>query len=338
MIKVELKFAPGLWMEFTNRDRALKQVEEWAEKSTWRPVVVFGPEGCGKTALLLQASAMLRELGFEVFYLHPLERKFEAEVDLPDLKSEFMRFVERALGENALGRITWAAVDFIRKLQKARQGKIAVIADDVFQAIGLDAAAAYVKTLLNLIEYPESRYEKIVVLVTTSEGASRREIGRHRWAHLAPMWNMSMEGFRQLYERIPGPKPPFEEVWRWTGGNPDMLRRLYEASWKVDKVVTAVAREKVLSSPFVARWRGWLEQAVENPDALWSPEASEELIDALEEKNLIIYNMYERDPYFWVDQPPPERDPELGIGRNVAWQTPIYREAVRRALRETAST
>ncbi len=325
-------------MEFTNRDRALKQVEEWAEKSTWRPVVVFGPEGCGKTALLLQASAMLRELGFEVFYLHPLERRFEAEVDLPDLKSEFMRFVERALGENALGRITWAAVDFIRKLQKARQGKIAVIADDVFQAIGLDAAAAYVKALLNLIEYPESRYEKIVVLVATSEGASRREIGRHRWAHLAPMWNMSMEGFRQLYERIPGPKPPFEEAWRWTGGNPDMLRRLYEASWNVDKVVTAVAREKVLSSPFVARWRGWLEQAVENPDTLWSPEASEELIDALEEKNLIIYNMYDRDPYFWIDQPPPERDPELGVGKNVAWQTPIHREAVRRALREAASS
>lgn len=338
MNKVELEFAPGLWMEFTNRDRALEQVEEWAEKSTWRPVVVFGPEGCGKTALLLQASAMLRELGFEVFYLHPLERKFEAEVDLPDLKSEFMRFVERALGENALGRITWATVDFIRKLQKARQGKIAVIADDVFQAIGLDAAAAYVKALLNLIEYPESRYEKIVVLVATSEGASRREIGRHRWAHLAPMWNMSMEGFRQLYERIPGPKPPFEEVWRWTGGNPDMLRRLYEASWNVDKVVTAVAREKVLSSPFVARWRGWLEQAVENPDTLWSPEASEELIDALEEKNLIIYNMYDRDPYFWIDQPPPEKDPELGIGKNVAWQTPIHREAVRRALREAAST
>jgi len=338
MNKVELEFAPGLWMEFTNRDRALKQVEEWAEKSTWRPVVVFGPEGCGKTALLLQASAMLRELGFEVFYLHPLGRKFEAEVDLPDLKSEFMRFVERALGENALGRITWAAVDFIRRLQKARQGKIAVIADDVFQAIGLDVAAAYVKALLNLIEHPESRYEKIIVLVATSEGVSRREIGRHRWAHLAPMWNMSMEGFRQLYDRIPGPKPPFEEVWRWTGGNPDMLRRLYEAGWNVDKVVTAVTKEKILPPPFAAKWRNWLELAVEDPDALWNPEAPEELINALEEKNLIIYNMYDRDPYFWVDQPPPERDLELGIGKNVAWQTPIHREAVRRALRDAASS
>jgi len=42
--------------------------------------------------------------------------------------------------------------------------------------------------------------------------------------------------------------------------------------------------------------------------------------------------MYSRDPWFWVDEPPPEKDPELGIGRYVAWQTPLHREAVRRAL------
>ena len=52
------------------------------------------------------------------------------------------------------------------------------------------------------------------------------------------------------------------------------------------------------------------------------------------ERNLILYNIYEREQIFWIDQPPPERDPELGIGRNVAWQTPIHREAVRRALEE----
>ncbi|GAB6944937.1 hypothetical protein JCM14467A_17190 [Vulcanisaeta sp. JCM 14467] len=34
----------------------------------------------------------------------------------------------------------------------------------------------------------------------------------------------------------------------------------------------------------------------------------------------------------WIDEPPPERDPELGIGRYVAWQTPLHREAVRKAL------
>ena len=42
--------------------------------------------------------------------------------------------------------------------------------------------------------------------------------------------------------------------------------------------------------------------------------------------------MYDRDPIFWIDEPPPERDPELGIGKEVAWQTPLHREAVKRAI------
>jgi len=42
-------------------------------------------------------------------------------------------------------------------LSKKRR-KIAIIADDVFQAIGLDKAAAYVKGLLNLIRHPVYSY------------------------------------------------------------------------------------------------------------------------------------------------------------------------------------
>ena len=41
-----------------------------------------------------------------------------------------------------------------------------------------------------------------------------------------PMWNMTEDGFKQLYEQLPGSKPEFEEVWRLTGGNPAMLERL----------------------------------------------------------------------------------------------------------------
>jgi hypothetical protein len=43
------------------------------------------------------------------------------------------------------------------------------------------------------------------------------------------MWNMARDGFMQLYEKLPGPRPPFEEAWRWTGGNPNMLVELYKA-------------------------------------------------------------------------------------------------------------
>ena len=38
--------------EFMDRDHALAQLVEWAEKGTRWPVVEFGPEGCGKTAFL----------------------------------------------------------------------------------------------------------------------------------------------------------------------------------------------------------------------------------------------------------------------------------------------
>jgi hypothetical protein len=330
--RIKLNLLPGLEVEFTDRDGALRQIEDWAREGTRWPIVIFGPEGCGKTAFLRQAAAMLRELGYDVFYLHPLDRVFVAEVDDPDVKTLFVDLVRKTLEDEKWGRLAMAVFDLVREILKKRRRKIAVIADDVFQVIGLDKAAAYVKGLLNMIEHPVYRYENIVVLVATSEGMSRSEIGRHRWADIMPMWNMAKDGFRRLYEAIPGAKPPFEEAWRLTGGNPHMLLELYKSGWNVDRVVGALIRDKELTSSFIAKWRRWLQEAVEDPEALWSPDAPEELIKQLVEKNLIVYNMYDRDPYFWIDQPPPERDPELGIGRNVAWQTPIHREAVRRVL------
>jgi predicted AAA+ superfamily ATPase len=84
--RIKPEFVPSVKTEYTDRDRALARVAEWAEKSTRQPVVVFGPEGCGKTAFLRQAAAMLRELGCDFFYLHLLDRVFSAEVDDPTLR------------------------------------------------------------------------------------------------------------------------------------------------------------------------------------------------------------------------------------------------------------
>jgi hypothetical protein len=47
---------------------------------------------------------------------------------------------------------------------------------------------------------------------------------------------------------------------------------------------------------------------------------------------MIVDEITYRSPWLWVDEPPPERDPVLGIGKHVAWQTPLHREAVRRTL------
>jgi hypothetical protein len=42
--------------------------------------------------------------------------------------------------------------------------------------------------------------------------------------------------------------------------------------------------------------------------------------------------MPERRQEHWIDEPPPQKDLKLGIGKRMAWQTPLHREAVRRAL------
>jgi energy-coupling factor transporter ATP-binding protein EcfA2 len=336
--RIRLNLLPGLEVEFTDRDGALRRVEDWAREGTRWPIVIFGPEGCGKSAFLRQASVMLRDLSYDVVYVDPLHRFFAAHTDVDEVVRRLADAASEAFGVAQL-KLATLAIDAVKELlAKWGRKRVAVLVDEVFQAIGVDKAGIYVKSLLNLIEYPPRSYEGIVAVVATSEGVTRGEIGRHRWAHLTPMWNMAKEGFRQLYDKISRPKPPFEEVWRWTGGNPNLLLELYMRSWSVDAVVKALIRDKELTSSFIAKWRRWLEEAVEDPEALWSPDAPEELIKQLVEKNLIVYNMYDRDLYFWIDQPPPERDPELGIGKNVAWQTPIHREAVRRALREAASS
>ena len=336
MGRVRLPFLPNLEVEFTDRDRAVRQVEELAVKGTAFPMVIYGPEGCGKSAVLRQAAAMLRELGYEVFYINPLDKVFHADITIPDIKRAFMEFVERALAENALGRIAWAVFDFVHKVLSIRKVKIAVIVDDAFQAIGLQQAAIYVKGLLNLIEYPLHSYENIVVLAATSEGISKREIGRHRWAELMTIWNMPKNGFEELYGKVPNPKPRFEDVWRITGGNPGILRQLYRLDWDVNKAIEEIIRAKGLVE-FVRSLskeeREWLTEALEDPDALFTRERLP-LMHRLVEENLIMDDVYFRQDYLWIDQPPLEKDPELGISKYTAWQTPLHKEAVKRALRE----
>jgi len=57
------------------------------------------------------------------------------------------------------------------------------------------------------------------------------------------------------------------------------------------------------------------------------------LLNRLVEMNLIVDAIPERAPEHWIDEPPPQKDLELGVGRRIAWQTPLHREAVKRALK-----
>jgi hypothetical protein len=155
---------------------------------------------------------------------------------------------------------------------------------------------------------------------------------RHLWAELKPVWNMSKRGFKELYSKIPRDKPLLEETWRLMGGNPRTPSLLYQAKWRSEVIIEEFTRSKELTREFIDKWRKWLEVLVEDIDATSNTDYPSELREELIARNPITYNLYERDPVFWIDEPPLGKDPEIGIRREVAWQIPLYREAVKRAL------
>ncbi len=340
--RVKLRLARGVEVEFVDRDRGLRQIAEVAERGTRLPLIVYGPEGCGKTALFRQAWIVLEDHGYEVIYTSPMAGE-EGEVlgYTPSIRDVVIEVLKAF--PDPYSRIVDAALTVAgRVLRALRRPRIAVLVDDAFQAVGVERAERLVKALLNLIEYPPGDYESIVVLVSSSEGATRGRVGRHSWAEMRLLWNMGRVGFEELYSRVPGPKPSLDEVWRATGGNPRYLGMLYEAGWNPDPIVGWIVRSRGLRGlirSLGGREAEVLREAVEDPDVLLE-RVREPGVRGLKERlvdlNLIV-EVWDRDEWSWIDEPPPEVDPELGVGRHVAWQTPLHREAVRRALEEIAA-
>jgi len=116
--RIRLRFAGG-WVVFADRGAALGRVVEWGVRGTYLVHVVYGPEGCGKTAWLRQAAALLRDMGYEVLYIDAVHRYFEAYTDARD--------VVRRLAADALGRaeirLATLAIDLARELIKRRRVK-----------------------------------------------------------------------------------------------------------------------------------------------------------------------------------------------------------------------
>jgi len=333
MRRARLRFC-GRSVEFVDRDVAIRAIAELGERGTRFPVVIYGPEGCGKTALFKQVVEVLRELDYAVIRINPLAERIDERFSVSEELREFVG----ELGAYLLGdvyRLLEKAVEVLyTAVRRGVRRRIAILADDIFQAVGLDKAEQLVKSLLNMVEHSSADYDKVVVIVSSSEGITREKIGRHDWASIRILWNMSRKGFEDLYRLLPNPKPPLDDVWRLTGGNPRMLERLYEYDWSTEAVIEEIISGRALTASFIARWRRYLEEAVEDPDHLWTgPEEVEKLVRQLVERNLIVYHLPSRNPALWIDSPPPEKDLELGIGRYVAWQTPIHREAIRKALR-----
>jgi predicted AAA+ superfamily ATPase len=80
-----------LEVEFVDRDKAVKYVYELNEKST-RLSLVYGPEGCGKSAWLKQLAEILKKLKFDVIYVDVLRKEFTTH-DVEEIVSKLSKVI-----------------------------------------------------------------------------------------------------------------------------------------------------------------------------------------------------------------------------------------------------
>lgn len=225
-----------------------------------------------------------------------------------------------------LGRVLalrlWELLRGLIQRLEVRDRPVLVVVDDVYRALGLEAAEAYTKRLYELLgRLYELGAGPALVIAATSEGSSKRLLQRHSYASLRMVWNLPRSGLEELLAQTGAPIAP-DEAWRVTGGNPRLLGRLAEHGWRPKQLLEELAEQRI--APALDRvGREALESLIEDPDS--DPEAAR----VLEDHNLMI----ELGRATSLSPPPPV-DREMGVGRRWAWQAPAYRLAAKLLLGE----
>ncbi len=327
-----------MWPRFINRVEELRALTSLAERGTYLPVLLYGPEGCGKTRLLRELLKLLDE-DVVVVYIDALERERPERALIvrgAGIAADVVAELTSSLPPGgALAVRIRGLVEKIASRLLLRGKRITILVDDVVGAIGLDRVEWYVKYLQSLIEDLRAEYglESVAVVATTSEGASLERVSRHSYARPRLLWNLWRSAAITLAEELGAPSTVADEVYMVTGGNPRAIIDLalsYE--WRIDAWLRDLQLTRVAFAVEELRTRGLEREAaelVENPDAPHD-NPNTRILEAyrlLVKHNLMIYKA---TPLIHGDILPSNR--ELGIGEHHAWQIPAYREAVKRVL------
>lgn len=313
---------------FTDRKVELEKLLKLCEKGYHTPIVVYGPEGCGKTTLLNYLRHILsRSKEFVVVYVDALQESVQEALKIvPEIdRREIMKMLE-SLARMDIREILVRVYDIVHILitkLKLSKKKLVILIDDVYKCLGLENVDKYTKMLYELIGWKfrrELMLDSVLVLLTTSEGVSKRELLKHTYVNVYMLWNMSHNGFKLLYEQL-RPEISFEDAWILTGGNPRALLELYEDNWDVDKYVRRILQKVSVIIEDLPKDR--LRRLVEDPDS------DVELARVLEDRGLMIRLL--RGELCLSEEPSPDR--ELGIGEKWAWKIPAYRLAIEKLCR-----
>jgi len=330
---------------FIDRVDEINVLVKWSSSFRYVPLYIYGPEGCGKTRLLKEFVSMFRDFyGDEAFaiYIDALEREsvekaLFTSTGISIALNIIAEIIDRSVGvgSSLIERIS-TLLEKIIGIHRLRDSYVVVAIDDVASVIGLDKVEWYVKWLFELMNKLNSFYRprSINFIVTTSEGFSRELVSRHGHSHIVLMWNLKKEAYKEMFLKISPPKNiDFEDIWNTLGGNPRKLIELATVyTWDLKAMIksyTVKAREiieKVISMNLLQELKTFLED-IDAPRKQPS-ENMAKLVKILIERNMVTYIDW---PTLTEEELKP--DTAIGIGKAYAWQAPLFKIAIEKALK-----
>jgi len=321
-------------LSFIDRVVELDMLIEMSVEGRYLPLYIYGPEGCGKTRLLLEFSKVLRDReDCVVIYIDALTISSIDSMIRGTSKhiTEILRSFVEGIAE-PIGRFLALALDkfikYISKKLSLRNKHLVILVDDVALPIGIDKVSWYIKYLQTLNESITQSYNvaSTLIIATTSEGKSLNIVRRHSYIDVKLLWNLSKEASLELLKEL-GVRDV--KLWRVSGGNPRaMIEIVKDYKLNINDWINKILSIRIEPTIHRIRTRGLIDElrdVCKDIDKLMNyPELEEILID----ENLVIY----------IKAPTighkPSRDPELGIGNYYAWQLPIYKDLITKHIEQ----
>ena len=332
-------------IEFIDRVDEIKKLMEWIDTGAPFIYFIYGPEGCGKTALL---SHFLNIIGDDIIpiYINAIERSNPESALISPNILKIKNIIKDIVGESggfigpALAHGVITVIDKVSSIVRLKDKCLAIMIDDVVQSIGLGKIEGYIKWLYESMPKISEKYglKSITMIATTSEGISRWLVERHTYSITYLIWNLLKKDYIKLAEQLdPINKNIIEETWRLTGGNPRTLIQIALAyKWNIEKWLKGI--EERLNETIIKirslKLEKELQKIIENIDIIYlKPDKNIfKLREILEKENLIIYK-YKTT----LRETRIKENKEIGIGKYYAWQIPAYMKILERKYNSSKS-